>query len=71
MKSKNRTCACWSKIKPQNGGLKDFFFKIKLEGESSIGKTDENRVVLVEVGMGEGMETYPMPPPLSSHFSSP
>lgn len=28
MKSKDRLCACWSKIKPQNGGLK-FFFKTK------------------------------------------
>lgn len=58
MKSKNRTCACWSRIKPQNGGLK-FFFQEKFKGETLIGKTDKRRVVLVEVGMRGwgGLET--------------
>lgn len=61
MKSNNRTCACWSKIKPPNGGLENFFFSFffqrKPEGETSLGKSDKSRVVLVEVVNGGGLET--------------
>lgn len=37
-KSKKRACACWSKINPQNGGLK-VFFKAEFKSETSIDKS--------------------------------
>lgn len=64
MKSKNRTCTCWSKIKPQDGGLK-FFFKTKFKTQTATGKREKSRVVLVEVGSGEGQRLSLCPLP---HF---
>lgn len=65
--SKNGTCACWSKIKPQNSGLK-CFFKIESKSETSI---DKSRDVLAEVGMRGGLETQPLALSPSSCGSKP
>lgn len=62
VQSKNRTCACWSEIKPQNGGL-TFVFKRKFQGETSTGKTDKSGVVPVETGMGEAWRPSLCPHP--------
>lgn len=62
VQSKNRTCACWSEIEPQNGGL-TFVFKRKFQGETSTGKTDKSGVVPVETGMGEAWRPSLCPHP--------
>lgn len=69
-KSKRRVCACWSKIKPQNGGLK-LFFKAEFKSETSKDKRVKCRVILEEAGMRKRPETWPFAPSPTSPGSSP
>lgn len=65
-----RACACWSKIKPQNGGLK-LFFKAEFKSETSKHKRVKCRVILEEAGMRKRPETWPFAPSPTSPGSSP